>query len=154
MLSKDETLKLAQNYAEKGFLCSESVLLAISKSLSISSELIPKIATGFGAGIGRHGEVCGALAGGVMALGLKFGRSTLEPSKPDRRPHWFAQELANQFQVHFGNIRCRDLLGLDLSRPEDVQKYTEKQVWNTRCRSIILDTCSLVHEFLQSHQEQ
>lgn len=56
------------------FLCSESVLFAVSDWLEVRNEFIPKIATGFGAGIGGRGTVCGALSGGVMALGLKFGR--------------------------------------------------------------------------------
>jgi C_GCAxxG_C_C family probable redox protein len=46
------------------------------------SELIPKIATAFGGGIGRCGSLCGALTGGVMAIGIKHG--TNEPS-PEKR---------------------------------------------------------------------
>jgi len=148
MLSKDETMQLAADYAEQGFLCSESVLLALCKSLNVSSELVPRIATGFGAGIGRSGEVCGALSGGVMGLGLRFGRSTVDDVQDERRPYWFAQELVAQFKANFGHVRCRDLLGLDLSRAEDVRTYREQKMWDTRCRELIATTTGLAHDLL------
>ena len=77
-MDKEKVVELAKSYAVKGFLCSESVLLAISDWLEIQNGLIPKIATGFGAGIGGCGSVCGAISGGIMALGLKFGRNEVE----------------------------------------------------------------------------
>ena len=61
MITKDETVDLAASKAEEGWLCSEAVLQALAEALNVSSELIPRIATGFAAGIGRSGEVCGAV---------------------------------------------------------------------------------------------
>lgn len=148
MLSKDETVRLAAAYAEQGFLCSESVLLALCKSQNVKSDLVPQIATGFGAGIGRSGEVCGALAGGVMGLGLRFGRSIVDDTQDERRPYWFALELLIQFKSHFGHVRCRELLGLDLSCAEDIRKYREQGLWDTRCREFIVTTTGLAHDLL------
>ena len=63
---------LSENAVEcfqEGYNCAQSVLLTMFQHWnSGGSDLIPKIATGFGGGIGRCGSVCGALAGGVMAL--------------------------------------------------------------------------------------
>ena len=61
MMERQEIVELAKTYASKGFLCSESVLLAVSDWLEVRSEFIPKIATGFGVGIGGRGIVCEAL---------------------------------------------------------------------------------------------
>jgi hypothetical protein len=61
-----------------GYNCAQSVLLTMFEFWNGENALIPKIATGFGGGIGRCGSVCGALTGGVMALGVKYG--TNEPS--------------------------------------------------------------------------
>ncbi len=52
MITKDETVDLAASKAEDGWLCSEAVLQALAEALNVSSELIPRIATGFAAGIG------------------------------------------------------------------------------------------------------
>ncbi|MDH7477732.1 MAG: C-GCAxxG-C-C family protein, partial [Candidatus Bathyarchaeota archaeon] len=53
-----------------GFNCAQSVLLTMFEHWNGENELIPKIATTFGGGIGRCGSLCGALTGGVMALGI------------------------------------------------------------------------------------
>jgi hypothetical protein len=81
MLTKDETVNIAASHAEEEFLCSEAVLITLAECLGVESKLIPRIATGFGAGVGREGEVCGALSGAVMGLGLKFGRE-VSPVSP------------------------------------------------------------------------
>lgn len=150
MKSKQEAVELATQFVREGFLCSESVLMSLSRSLDVSSDVIPRIATGFGAGIGRHGEVCGALAGGVMALGLKYGRSVIDAAPAERRPYWFAAELLTRFRSEFGAVRCRDLLGVDISSEEGLRAYREEKLWDTRCRRIIVATTELAHDILRS----
>jgi C_GCAxxG_C_C family probable redox protein len=97
MLTKEETLKLAQSYADQHFLCSESCLLALAGAQFVESPLIPRIATGFGAGIGRSGETCGAVTGAVIGLGIRYGRDRVEPVQ-DRRPYWYATEFLKRFK--------------------------------------------------------
>jgi len=63
----------------EGYNCAQSVLLTMFEHWNDENELIPRIATGFGGGIGRCGSVCGALTGGVMALGIEYG--TNEPHR-------------------------------------------------------------------------
>ena len=43
MLSREETVRRARSYAEEGFLCSESVLMALADCLVVSSELVPRV---------------------------------------------------------------------------------------------------------------
>ena len=147
-MSKEEAVRRAAGYAEEDFLCSEAVLMALSECLGVSSEIIPRIATGFGAGVGGKGEVCGALSGAVMGLGLRFGRSTVEEGEGERRPHWFSTELATRFQEQFGHVRCEDLLGLDLSLAEDFRTYHERGLWEINCRDIIKVATRLAYDML------
>jgi len=148
MLTKDETVNLAASHAEAEFLCSEAVLMALAKCLGVKSKLIPKIATGFGAGIGRRGEVCGALSGAVMGLGLEFGRDVPGFMLDGRRPYWYATELMKGFSELHGHLRCRDLLGLDLTDPEDYRKYSERNLWGTKCRDLISSATEQAYELL------
>ena len=148
MLSKEEAVRWAAGYAEEDFLCSEAVLMALSDCLGVSSEIIPRIATG----IGRKGEVCGALSGGVMGLGLRFGRSTAEEEDGERRPYWFSTKFAARFREQLGHVRCEDLLGLDLSRVEDVQTYHERGLWETTCRDIIKVATRLAYDLLKADE--
>lgn len=150
MLSKKETVALALKSAEQGFLCSESVLLALSKCQDVSSDLIPRIATGFGAGFGRTGEVCGAISGAILGLGIRFGRTAVMKQPEPRRPYWFTMELLDRFKGRFGSVRCRDLLGLDLSCEADVQRYHDEKLWDTRCRDFVRFATELAYDLLRS----
>jgi C_GCAxxG_C_C family probable redox protein len=146
---KQKVIENAERCAEKGFLCSESVLLAVGQWLSVRSNLIPKVATGFGAGVGRHGSVCGAISGGVIALGLKFGRA--KPVKADKPPHWFAKELVDRFEKEFGHIECRDLTGCDLSADSGREKYKREEVWLTKCRNYIRSATAIAFDILSDN---
>ncbi|MDD2550794.1 MAG: C-GCAxxG-C-C family protein, partial [Bacteroidales bacterium] len=58
---------------KSGFNCSQAVLAAFSEECGISRETALKIACPFGGGIGGYGRTCGALTGGLMVIGLKYG---------------------------------------------------------------------------------
>lgn len=149
MLSKKETMNQAKAFAEEGFLCSESVCLALSKTLEVKSDLIPRIATGFGAGIGRHGEICGALSGAILGLGLQFGRNHPSETPEGESPYEYSHTMMNLFITRFGHIRCKDILGLDISSEEGLQKYREVKLWESKCRDIIQIATGLAYDFLE-----
>jgi C_GCAxxG_C_C family probable redox protein len=146
LLDKEKVVEQARCYAGKGFLCSESVLLAISDWLGVQSNLIPRIATGFGAGVGGCGSVCGAISGGVIALGLKFGRN--EPKKQDKPSYWFAMELLKRFEREFGHITCRELTDCDFSAEAGLKKYAEQKLWDTKCKQYIAGTTAMAFDII------
>ncbi|MFW9934151.1 MAG: C-GCAxxG-C-C family protein [Candidatus Thorarchaeota archaeon] len=150
MASKVGVMNLAKAYAVEGFLCSESVLLALSKTLRIESDIIPRIATGFGGGIGRHGEICGALSGAIMGLGLQFGRSHPSETPDSQTPYEYSQIMMNLFISRFGQIRCKDLLGIDISCKEGLQRYRREKLWETKCQDIIKITSGLAYDLLEA----
>lgn len=152
LMCKGEVAELAKSFAAKGFLCSESVLLAISNWLEVQSELIPKIATGFGAGIGGRGSVCGAISGGIMALGLSFGRDDVKKQKA--RPYWFALDLLERFEEEFGHIMCRELTGCDLATEAGRKKYADEKLWETKCRQYIRSVTAIVFDLISEKTQQ
>jgi C_GCAxxG_C_C family probable redox protein len=101
-------------------------LLAVCQELGIESEVIPRIATPFGGGIGGRGEVCGAVVGSIMAIGLKHGRE--EPSQPNKQAYALAREFCRRFEEETGSLYCRDLTGMDLSTPEGLRAYRHSDV--------------------------
>lgn len=151
MLSKDETLKLAENYAGQHLLCSESCLMALAKCQGVESPPIPRIATGFGAGIGRCGETCGAVTGAVMGLSIKYGRDKVEPIK-DRRPYWFSTELLHRFKEEHGELSCPALLGLDLNKPAEYEEYNKKNLWQHKCTKYILSATAMAWDILEENK--
>ncbi len=137
MLSREETISLAERYASQRWLCSESCLMALAGCQGVESPLIPRIATGFGAGVGRSGEVCGAVTGAVMGLSIRYGRDGIEPVG-DRRPYWYATQLLERFRAEHGEVRCPALLGLDLAKPAEYEEYRAKNLWRHKCTKYII----------------
>jgi C_GCAxxG_C_C family probable redox protein len=151
MLSKKETLEQAEFYAGQGFLCSESCLMALAECQGVKNPLIPRVATGFGAGIGRSGETCGAITGAVMGLGIKYGREKVEPIK-DRRPYWYATELLERFREEHGALACPALLDLDIAKPADYEEYRKKNLWVSHCTKYILSATGIAWDIIDENK--
>jgi len=101
--------------------CCESVLLALSEYLGVSSELIPKIGTAIGAGVGLNGLLCGSISGVAMAIGIKHGRNSKEENP---QPAWnMVGKYVASFKEKFGAVNCRQLTGLNLKTPEGLKGY-------------------------------
>jgi C_GCAxxG_C_C family probable redox protein len=82
---------------------------------------------GFGGGIAGMGEVCGALSGGVAALGLRLGRGDLSESQ-DRRLFAWGQELYEWFAAlgeckPEGTVLCREIAEADFRDPAQLAKW-------------------------------
>ena len=133
ILSEASTLGVEENAKRNfncGFNCAESVLLTVHNSLNekdgANDQVIPRAATGFGGGIGRNGDICGALMGGVIAISLALGRD-----KPDqaREPCYPAVDrLYNDFRTKFGSCRCRELTNVNLKTPQGALTYQTEEV--------------------------
>ncbi|GAB6127038.1 C-GCAxxG-C-C family protein [Humidesulfovibrio idahonensis] len=118
-----------------GYLCSESVLKGAADRLGITWDRLPAIATGLGAGIGGTANVCGALTGGAMALGLVHGRNGHDQDFLACLA--ITQELVEGFRSHFGSIACRDVLGLDISTEEGRNTAIAKGFLNLPCKDCL-----------------
>lgn len=99
--------------------------------LEVDDRVIPRIAYCFAGGMGNSGLVCGAVAGGVMAIGLKGGR-------PDTMEEGFAKlgvarEFCRRFEAEMGSVNCRDLTGADLTTEEGIARFMESDAPARAC---------------------
>lgn len=104
----EEARKRAGGYFKEGYNCAEATLKTLNELLDLG--LVPgmeKMATVFGGGMGRAGCLCGALAGGNMALGLVKGRTS--PAGDRDAAYQAALELHRRFKEEFGSTCCRVL---------------------------------------------
>ena len=69
-LVREKAIELSMKYVDDGFLCVEAVLKALSDVKGVESDIIPSIASGLGAGVARTGQICGAVSGAILGLGL------------------------------------------------------------------------------------
>jgi C_GCAxxG_C_C family probable redox protein len=139
--------KAAKLFLE-GYNCSQSVLLAMFEHWGGKSELVPKIGTGFGGGIGRCGSVCGALTGGIMALGIKYG--TNEPSAERRLPAYeISRKFLEQFKKRNRGIFCKELIGYTLSNPDEYEKARKENVFQKKCVEYVKNAVTVLLELTE-----
>ena len=103
----------------------------MAESKNIQSDLIPKIATGFCGGMSHTCGLCGAVSGGIMALGLFTGRS--KPDDSDKKSYAAVQKLIGQFEEKFGTMNCKELTGCDLGTKAGQKAFKANNVM-TQCR--------------------
>jgi C_GCAxxG_C_C family probable redox protein len=98
------------------------VLLAVCQEFDLDHEFVSRGgASLFAGGIGNTGSVCGAVIGGVMAIGLKNGRAdTMEEVLGSLQ---LAGEFRKRFETEAGTISCRELTSEDLSTPQGIERY-------------------------------
>ncbi|OGK99317.1 MAG: hypothetical protein A3E31_08265 [Candidatus Rokubacteria bacterium RIFCSPHIGHO2_12_FULL_73_22] len=116
--------------------------------LGVEHEVIPRVATAFGGGMGGTGAVCGAVVGAVMAIGLRHGRA--QPSERDARAYGLTQELRRRFEAEMGHIGCRELTGMDLSTAEGVKRFYASDVPKRVCLPAVGAAYRIVTELLES----
>jgi len=80
-----------------GFNCAQAVLFSFCDDLGLDKDKALKIACGFGAGMGRKEEVCGAVSGGIMVIGAKYGRGDNDERKATEVTYTKIRELMDKF---------------------------------------------------------
>lgn len=86
-----------------GCNCAQAVFVAFADEFGMDEELAKRISCGLGGGVGRMREVCGAVTGAALVLGMRHG-----PDKTAAYP--FIQEFCAKFKAECGSIVCRELL--------------------------------------------
>jgi C_GCAxxG_C_C family probable redox protein len=134
------------NYFNSGFNCAESVLSAVADHYGIDSNLIPRIATGFGAAMGCSSGLCGALSGGVMALGMLMGRDQADQVEAKKRTYESAKRLTLAFEKKYGTRYCTEILGFDLADDPEFKRYESEELHKRKCLPIVEETAAMVLE--------
>lgn len=117
--------------------CAESVLLAVARAHGIESDLIPRVATGFCSGMGRTGGLCGAVAGGIMAISLIHGRDTGDDGVDETYARVVA--LRRLVQQKWGTISCYALTGCDFTTQEGQERFRQGGVKVNTCFELARD---------------
>ena len=118
--------------------CAQSVLGAFSDRTGLTLEQSIGIAAGFGGGVGgSHEELCGAISGGVLALGLLFPEDR-------RKCYALSKEFRRRFQEVFGRTCCRELLE---ARPKLDERTPAAKRLNavTHCNIMVITEIGRAH---------
>jgi len=156
-LSPTSRQQSATDNFHQGYNCCQAVLLAFSDILNTDQETLKTIASGFGGGMGRLREVCGAFSAMVMMAG--FISPAADPSiKEDRTKNYaLVQQFAEKFkELNGGSIVCRELLGLakNAAKESPVPSDRTADYYKKRpCPIIIGNAAKIIAEYLANKQE-
>ncbi len=127
-----------------GYNCTQSVLLSFADDLKFSKELAQKLASGFGGGMGKQQETCGAVTGGIMVLGLLKGEHVNNNEELKAASYGAVKELTRDFVRTFKTTKCRDLIGCDLNTPEGQARFKEEKMMENICADCVKKAVEIV----------
>ncbi|MDF1540036.1 MAG: C-GCAxxG-C-C family protein [Candidatus Thorarchaeota archaeon] len=128
--------------------CSQAIFATFGPYMGekgVDAETCMNIASAFGGGINMTGNVCGALTGALMAIGLEFGDGT--PMNP--KVAEISTRLLEEFKAIHGSILCQDLIQYDGSADEvDLAKAFQSGAFD-KCLKIVEDVAGLLKTYIE-----
>lgn len=137
--------EIASAKFESGCNCSQAVLSAACDRLALDCDTAMKMAGGFGGG--RH-EVCGALAGGILALSIRHVQSK-QNGAAEKNLYTEARDLVDRFHKRHGGIHCKDLLGgCDLQTETGRIDFKQRGLKKVTCACCVASVAASLDEIL------
>ena len=128
--------------------CSQSVLSVFCEEFGLDRNLALKVAMGFGGGMGRTGNTCGAVTGAYMVLGLSQRINENNPRESIERTYKLVQEFNQEFEKLHSSIICKELIKYDLNSSEELVEARNKGVFSTVCPNLVSDTVKILETML------
>lgn len=100
----------AKNYFNEGYNCCQAVVLAFCDTVDIDERAALLIASSFGGGVGRLRQICGAVSGMCIILGLKQGYTDPKASDEKMGHYENIRALVHQFEEKNGSYICEKLI--------------------------------------------
>jgi C_GCAxxG_C_C family probable redox protein len=142
----DDPSKKAIALFNQKFSCAQSVFAAFAAHLGSDESTMLKIASPFGGGVARRGQVCGAVSGGLMALGLAQGADSPAGKEEVYR---LGQDFIKRFETFHKSILCRELLGYDINTPQGHQQARDSGAFITLCPQFVEHAAEIIQDMLE-----
>lgn len=136
-----DTGQIAELFRQ-GIDCGQVVLDAFSEELCLTQDEAYRIASAFGGGLGK-GETCGAVAGAMIALGMRFGFNAENASVRKEIMNGKRAAYAERFCASHGCLNCKGLLGYDISVPEELEAVLDKGLMFSLCPRLVKDSIEI-----------
>lgn len=137
------------SYFKEGLNCAQALVSTYGPQLGLSEDAARKISAPFGAGMGCMAEVCGAVTGALMVIGLKAGNTETSDKKKKRETMGLTKDFCQQFRSRNESIICRDLLDCDISTPEGMKVAQKEKLFTTECPKFVRDAAEIIEDILE-----
>ena len=145
----DHSTLAAQLFLD-GCSCSQAVMAAFCDLTGMDRSTALRLSAPFGGGIGRMREVCGAVSGMMMVVGLLYGFEPSEGSTAKSAHYHLVQELAEQFRQQAGSIICREILKNPPSDPNPSPRTAEYYA-SRPCARMVMLAAEILDKYIAEH---
>jgi C_GCAxxG_C_C family probable redox protein len=140
-------IEKAKEIFGKKYHCSQAVLYAFASECGITKEEALKLGGCFGGGMCK-GEVCGAVTGALMAIGLKYGQCEVEDLEARKITNEKTIEMMEKFKKENGSYLCKELLGYDITNSDDLNLIIEKDLFTKFCPGMVESATKIAEEIM------
>jgi C_GCAxxG_C_C family probable redox protein len=132
----------------QGFNCTQSILSVFATDFGLDLHIAARISQSFGAGIGRTDEICGSFSGAIMVIGLRYGSINPDDKAAKEKTYAMVAKFLRQFKAIHRSVSCTDLLGYNLSDPQQYGDAVAHKVAKEKCPAFIRDAVELVEALI------
>ena len=132
-----------------GYNCAQSIAVAFSDVTGMDETTSARIVSGFGGGMGRLREVCGAVSGMITVASYLYGYAPPDPVAK-KQCYTMVQELAEKFRMQNGSIVCREILKNPPSDPNPTPR-TEEYYQQRPCARMVMVAAQILDEYISQH---
>lgn len=138
----------AEALFREGCNCAQSVFLAFEDMYEMDHATALRLSSGFGAGMGKMRETCGALTGAFMAAGVMYGYSDVNDRQAKIDTYAMIRHIAAEFEKQKGTVVCRELLGIKEGEDLPEPAVRTEEYYRTRpCMGL----CALAAQILDDY---
>ena len=145
----DHSTLAAQLFLD-GCSCSQAVMAAFCDVTGMDRSTALRLTAPFGGGIGRMREVCGAVSGMMMVVGLLYGFEPSQGSAAKSAHYHLVQELAEQFRQQAGSIICREILKNPPADPNPSPRTAEYYA-SRPCARMVMLAAEILDKYIAEH---
>lgn len=134
--------------------CAQSVLTTFSQELGLKEEIAKNLTAGFGAGINYRGEMCGAVSGALLTIGLKLGELNGFDELKKELTKEFSDKFIQLFQKENNSVLCKKLLNKDLSIPKELEEARELDIFSDICSGLVKSSAQILTKLLEEIENE
>lgn len=144
----------AEELLRQQYHCSQALFGAFAGDFGLDLKTAFKVSTCFGGGM-RQGGTCGCITAALMILGMGVGFYDAQDREQEMYGNKMTEEFIRRFteQMHC-RTDCRDILGKDISVPEEMAEIRQKGLILKNCPNVMNVSIDLLEEMLAAHLKE
>ncbi len=141
----------AQELLHQQYHCSQALFGAFAGELGLDLKTAFKISTCFGGGM-RQGSTCGCITAALLVLGMAMGFYDAQDKEQEIYGNRKTDEFIRRFTEKMnGAVKCRDILGKDISKPDELAVIRQEGLILQKCPRAINFSIEILEEMLADY---